>query len=78
MTKTEYTDKMVDIEKRFFLKYSEYYSDDLYWLSQNIWPNVKYTLQCHMGVINEENIDHDKYTMGFIQYTDLVNEYGEA
>ncbi len=76
MTKKEYTDKITDIEKKFFLKYSKYYCDDLFWLSQNIWPNVKYTLQCQMGLIHEDNIDQDRYTMGVVQYTDLVDEYG--
>ena len=76
MKKQEYTDKITDLEKRFFQQYSEYFYDNLSWLSKNIWPTIKYALTCQMGVIDEENIDQSKYMMGVVNLKDLVDQHG--
>ncbi len=76
MIKKEYETQIADLEKRFFAKYSEYYQDDMAWLTLNFWPSVKYALQCSMGVIKQEKIDHSRLMLGNMHINDLVNQYG--
>lgn len=76
MKKQEYTDKITDLEKRFFQQYSEHFCDNLSWLSKNLWPTIKYALSCQMGAIAEENVDQSKYMMGVVNLKDLVDQHG--
>ncbi len=77
MKRKEYKDRIELIEKEFFKKYSEHFVDDgAAWLAQHIWPSVKYTIQCQMGVIKKKDVDQNRLMMGMICFNDLINEYG--